>query len=333
MRGKVVTDITKTVVVVDNVDIDNLLAAVAACHPALEMTVKAVIVTGRPAHPDPTAPIDALDVKYSEEIRRRNARRMKGTLMRHGYGNIPVYEGLIAPRTLVPHHVHIDERLLDPYFDEGYVETDGSFADAMEFLASLEGTIDFVVGGPLTEIAALMYDRRLDGKFGMLTCQLGMFGFNNAVQLMAGGRKQFNAACDPNAVAKVLADYPGTVWMVPTDVTKDAEVGWSHPHHLREVGISEELIGQYVTFWSRALKPRGEGVYPHDVHPVFAMVQARGTILSMYTSTVVKVANVGQDGEIDVVFGAEGSHTRLVAQAVNPDRFKAMLREYGHGIS
>jgi inosine-uridine nucleoside N-ribohydrolase len=326
-----VTETTQTIVIVDNVDIDNLLAAVVACHPVLNMNVKAVVVTGRTAHPDPTAPIDAIDVEYAEEIRQRNTRRMKGTLTRHGYGNIPVYEGLIAPRTLVPHRVHIDERLLDPYFDEQYMDTDGSFKDAMEFMSSLTGPIDFIVGGPLSEVASLMHNPQLNGKLGTLTCQLGMFGFNNSVQLMAGGRKQFNAACDPDAVAKVLADYPSTVWMVPTDVTKDPEVGWSNPHLLREI-ISEELILQYVTFWSRALKPRNEGIFPHDVHPVFAMAQSRGNIPSMYSSTSVEVTNVSHDGEIDVMFNAEGRHERRIAQTVNAQMFKTMLKQYSHGV-
>jgi len=323
-----------TVVVVDNVDIDNLLAALAACHPSLKMNVRAVIVTGRPAHPNPSASIHAYSKEYSKQVRKRNARRMKGTLVRHGFGSIPVYEGLIAPRTLVPHRVHIDERILDPYFDEEYVEADGSFTDALKLLRSLKGTIDFIVGGSLTEIAAMKDDPGLRGKFGTVTCQLGMFGFNDEVQVMGGGRKQFNAACDPKAVSQVLSSYPGTVIMVPTDVTKERRVGFSHPLDLKDVGISEELLIQYVTFWSRALKPRGEGVFPHDVHPVFALAQTRGTIqCPMHTFTGVNITGVGQDGEIDLTIGnfTEKHPTRLVARSVNAGNFMEMLHKYGHG--
>ncbi|MXQ54321.1 hypothetical protein [Shimazuella alba] len=45
----------KVVVIVDNVDPDNLACALAADSPLLGLDVVAVIVTGRAAHPNPTA--------------------------------------------------------------------------------------------------------------------------------------------------------------------------------------------------------------------------------------------------------------------------------------
>jgi len=311
-----------TVLVVDNVDADNTLAAVAACNPMLGIDLKAVIVTGRFAHDDPTADITAWSPAYSEEVRRRNARRLKGVLTRMGY-DVPVFEGLIPPRTLVPHGVHIDEQLLDFFWDDKFVATDGSFQAALAFIASLRGSIDLIVGGPLTEVAAMLGDSRLAGKFRKLTAQMGMFGFGE-VETMAGGRRSFNSGCDPDAVRKVIELFPGEVYFVSTDTTKLEEVGFDHPSDLEKAGVPAELVMLTAAFWSHALRARGERIYPHDVHPVLLLSQLNKMgYTPIYGVRSVTFTHVDDDGVITVNDAQESRH--YLVRSVDAYRFKMLL--------
>jgi inosine-uridine nucleoside N-ribohydrolase len=316
-----------TVAIVDNVDIDNTLAVLAACHPRLKLNIKAIIVTGRPASRDRKAPITSFDHAYSKEVRQRNARRMKGLLRRMGRGNVPVFEGLIPPSTLVGHHVHINEELLDLHEDEKHTRSDGKFGQALKFLRSLKGNIDFIVGGPLGELNRIMQNPQLKSKVGTITCQLGLFGFGN-VSTMAGGGLTFNSAADPYATRSVLAEWPGDVYMVPTDVTKLARVGFDNPERLRQFGMASELVQLYDIFWQEALAPRKERIYPHDVHPVFLMAQLRQTLNGrLYEWEEVSVRGVGKRGEIDATFGQTASNHpgRFVVKDVAANVFMELL--------
>lgn len=313
---------SKTVLIVDNVDIDNSAAVLAACHPTLGLNPCAVIVTGRPANPDREAPIDKSDPVFSELVRRRNTRRLKGLLVRNGLEEVPVFEGLIPPTTLVPHRVHIDERMLDLHDDVRGAQHDGTFEDAIAFLQWV-GPFDVVIGGPLTEAAALMRAPQLKGQLGIMTCQLGLFG--EAVT-MAGGGRTFNSAADANATAEVLFDWPGDVYMVPTDITKRPSVGFDTPDDLQNLGITEELVQLYRIFWREALQPRGERIYPHDVHPALLMSQLSGQIEEVYQWRKVVVDAVDQQGKIDVTFRETANHPkRLVVRDVDSRLFMEYL--------
>ncbi len=315
-----------TVVVVDNVDIDNPLAALAACSPDLQLNVKAVIVTGRPAHPDREADITEYDPSYSEAILRLNAKRMKGVLKRAGY-NVPVFSGLIPPKTLVPHSVHIDEGLLDLHGDERDIKIDGTFDQAVEHLCDTQGRVNFIVGGPLTELAAIMREPRLNGRLNTVTCQLGLFGFGN-VATMAGGGLTFNSAADPDATRAVLTEWPGNVFMVPTDVTKSPDLGFDSPAQLAAIGVNNEIVRLYEIFWREALEPRGERIYPHDVHAALLMAQLHQTYGFPYGWKEVRIDSVGKRGEVDAEFGFFMNHPgRYVVKRADADIFMSLLRQ------
>jgi hypothetical protein len=180
-------DKPKVLVVVDNVDPDNLACALAATNPLFGFNVVGVIVTGRPATLDRSAGIDESSVLHSRKVRRGNARRMYEFLRYAGRYNVPVFEGLVAPRTLVPHGVHIDEELLSLSESTSEITIDGNFIDPYEMLLSLEGPIHVIVGGPLSEVAALIEDPEIASRLGIITAQLGMFGFGD-VSVMGGAR-------------------------------------------------------------------------------------------------------------------------------------------------
>lgn len=282
-------------------------------------------MTGRPATRDRQAAIGVFDRDYSAEVLQRNTRRLKGLLARAGW-NVPVFAGRIPPKTIVPHRVHIDEAKLDRYDDFHRTQADGSFAQAMRFLERLNGPIDFIVGGPLTEVAAIMRNSRLTSKLGTVTCQLGLFGFG-AVQTMAGGGITFNSAADPDAASAVLRNWPGRICMVPTDVTKLPAVGFDNPDGVRRFGLPAELVDLYEIFFREALAPRKERIYPHDVHSTFAMAQIRRALSQqVYNWQRVHVTGVGSQGQIEAEFTnvAERS-TRFVVTEVNSQAFMNLL--------
>jgi inosine-uridine nucleoside N-ribohydrolase len=326
-------------VVVDNVDPDNLAAALAATNPLFGFDVVGVMVTGRPAHTDRSAGLEESSVLQSRIVRRDNTRRMRGFLQRASRRNVRVFEGLIAPRTLVPHGVHIDETTLDVRADHGsHTGVDGSFIDLYELLLSLEGPIHVIVGGPLTDLAALIEDPEIVSRLGIITAQLGMFGFGD-VSVMGGGRRQFNAACDPEAVHTVLSDYPGPVYMVPTDITKDLAVGFDTPDDLAVHHIWAELVDVYREAYPRMMEPRGERIYLHDVAPVFLLAQLLGTGPEVYgpePATIMCVPHApeerGRWGEIDVEFGKSSLAERYVVTSQNPAVYRDQLVAVRNGM-
>jgi inosine-uridine nucleoside N-ribohydrolase len=276
-----------TIVIVDNVDPDNLAAALAA---ARLLNMKAVIVTGRPANPNRDAANDDAEPEMTRIVHALNAARMKGFLRRNGI-SCPVFQGLIAPHTLVPHRVHIDENELDVARDGSNqkMQADGTFEDAIKYLSRLRGRFNVVVGGPMTEVDVILDERKLVPKLGTLTAQFGAFGFGN-IELMAGGRRQFNVACDPIAAERVLRRYPNRLYMVPTDITKASEVGFDDPGKLAEARICGELIRVYRRAYPKMLAPRGERIYLHDVHPALLMAQLLDQVSTAYEYEAVEVA-------------------------------------------
>jgi inosine-uridine nucleoside N-ribohydrolase len=317
----------------DNVDIDNPTAIKTLCSSELGLRLRAVIVSGRPATKDPKATIDESDPAYSREVLRRNTRRVKGMLRRMRRDDVYVFSGLIPKKTIVPHfrngvRIHVDEADLDYYNDFAQVREDGNFKDALRFIARLRGKTDFVCGGPLIELDRIQQARQLRPKLGVLTCQLGLFGFGG-VETMAGGGLTFNGAAAPEATRAVLADWPSPIFMVPTDITKQPSLGFNTPADVKKFGYPSELVRMYEIFYRDALLPRKERIYPHDVHPAFLMAQLRGRLRrSIYTWERVCINRVGPQGQIDATFGV-GSPVhgdRFVVKRANADAFMQLLK-------
>ena len=269
-------------------------------------------MTGRPVNHDHAAKPYEADPEASRIVRHDNAVRMKDVLVRHGRGDVPVFEGGIAPYSLVPHGVHIDEHVLDlaPPLLESQLA--GGIAEAAHRIAGLpDGTrVDLICAGPLTDARALMNDPRVRPKLGVLTAQLGMFG-SDRVTMMGGGRRQFNVAADSDATRAVLAGYPGPIYIVPTDITKSPEFSFADPGDVATLsdspafaGLAEMYLRAYPIMW----EPRGEKIYFHDFHPVELManldsMQPPHQVASdqpqqvgRYTMTRVSVAHVPSPG-------------------------------------
>lgn len=263
----------KVVVIVDGPDPDNFICILAAIGALVCFDVIAVIMTGRPVSATASKAF-AFNSHASRAVRRDNALHAKGILMRHGGEHVPVFEGLRAPFSTVPHHMHIHERVTDIYDDAhaGHVLA-GNIDDAVVYLAEQEGMIHIICGGPLTDLAYLMRQPMLFGKLGIVTAQLGMFGFGN-VTTIAGGRRQFNALADAGAARDVLLHYPSELCMIPTDVTKDPGHAFADPDDLATLGSSsalDEILAMYRAAWPIMWQPRGEKIFANDFHPVEVM--------------------------------------------------------------
>jgi hypothetical protein len=281
-------------VCVDIPDPDNKALVLAATSPRSGMNVIGVSIVGRPVAANREDPITSKDPRASAEIRKAGAAQFAGMLKRAGRGHIPVFEGLIAPYTVVPHVVHIDEINQDLMNDRSAERLlAGGIAEAADLLASTDGPVHFVCGGPLSDVAYFMRDKRLKSGFGMLSAQLGNFSEGD-VENLAGGRKQFNVACDPEAAHEVLFNYPGAVVMVPTEITRHSRLGFRDPDDLitsllrpsvdgsaseetlklqlqsMEEGLYE-LRHAYKQVFPLMMASRGEQIYVHDIHPAILM--------------------------------------------------------------
>ncbi len=259
----------------DGPDADNYLALMAAISKAMCFDLVAVIMTGRPVSAEMDAVPYAFNARASRAVRRDNALHAKGVLMRHGGEHVPVFSGGRAPYSTVPQHLHIHERVTDVYDDAhaGH-ELAGDIDDAVAYLATFTGPLHFICAGPLTDIAYLMRQPMLHGKLGIATAQLGMFGFNPRVKTLAGGRRQFNALADPSAAREALLHYPSPFYMVPTDITKDPELGFNSAKEIAKLSRSSatrELAAMYEQAWPEMWGKQGIPAHLHDFHPVELM--------------------------------------------------------------
>lgn len=343
----------RVVVIIDGPDPDNYVMALAATSSYFGMDVVAVIMTGRPVSASHDDPAYGFNPDASRAVRRDNALHAKGMLMRHGREHIPVFQGLRAPFSTVSHKVHIHERVTDIHDDahQGHMLA-GDIDDAVAYLAGLEGTLHVICGGPLTDLAYLMQQPILSQKLGIVTAQLGMFGFGD-VKTIAGGRRQFNALADPTAVHQVLHEYPEALYMLPTDITKHADHGFDHPDQLTELlgasSAGREVALMYQAAWFSMWKPRGERIFVHDVHPAILMkdllrlspphhqavhMMSRGVRVGPYRISPAGVLHVPHEaremerwGEIDLDLSpaVPGKPLRFLVDGVDPSSHRSLL--------
>lgn len=296
-----------TVVIVNNVDVNSQLAALMAC--AMGMNVRAVIVTGRPAHPSSSAALIARDRSFSEQRRQLNTRRMKGFLQRAGY-NVPVFEGLTPPQTIISHARHLNEQLLNLHNDHT-TPADGQLSDCIKLLDAIDGTIDVIVGGPLTEAAELI--RLLSNKLGILACQVG----------------RLNSAADPVALDYVLLHWPRPVYIIPNSVTRKAGAGCSKTN-LKKLRLPDELQQLYTIFWQHVYTPQNDKGHFGPAHPVVHMASLQGILRQPpYTWDETSIAGVSETGEITFVKGAsKDMRKRFVINDVDTGSFMRIIRGF-----
>lgn len=258
------------VLFLDNTSADNLAMALAATRPSSLLDVKAVFVTGRAAHTDPNASIEERDETYSTYIHVLNTLRM-AEFMRSAGRTVPVFMGEEVSRTqlrtVVPHGKHANEEIYDLWNARETSKFDGDFAAGLQFLTQYEGEkLLVLVGGPLTEVALIQrYRHDLAAKFGTMFVQAGDFAEDESTNLLGGKGNSFNGACDAKALHDVVEGHDGEIILLPSNMTKQAELGFAMPDDIAALGVYRRLAEVYRVHYEHSAKKRGTSLYIHDL--------------------------------------------------------------------
>lgn len=273
---------------IDAPDPDNfvLLAAVAKRFPDAEMNV---VLTGRPVrfNADKSHPLWDYDMESSHMAQEASAVRARN-FMRHFGVRIPrIYDGGIAPRTLVPHWVHFAEyykfRDVDPLAALRYSELEPLEDLIREILTRKDDSVAVVVGGPMTGLDQMITRcPEVVSKFAEVHAMFATWG-NVELMDMGGpprGAKQFNTACDPSGAHRILMGLPCPVYLMPTEVTRVQEIGFLNAQKLREAlpqnRGTNALYALYALWYDAAVRPRqqknpAELIFIHDVVSAFSL--------------------------------------------------------------
>jgi inosine-uridine nucleoside N-ribohydrolase len=292
------------VLFLDNTSADNLAMALAATRPSSLLDVKAVFVTGRAAHTDSNASIEERDEVYSAYVHRLNTLRMAEFLCSAGR-TVPVFMGEEVSRTqlrtVIPHGKHANEEIYDLWNARETSTFDGDFAAGLQFLSQHESEkLLVLVGGPLTEVALIQHHRPdLAAKFGTMFVQAGDFADDESTNLLGGKGNSFNGACDAKALHDVVEGHDGEIIFLPSNMTKQAELGFATPDDIAILGVYRRLAEVYDVHYVHSAKKRGASLFIHDLGLVMLAEQyLQGNQDFPYRYEPVEI--------LDVPYGAPG---------------------------
>jgi inosine-uridine nucleoside N-ribohydrolase len=219
-----------------------------------------------------------------------SAMRAKNFLRNFGISIVKVYDGGIAPRTLVPHWVHFAEYYkfadVDPLQAIRHSELEPQEDLVKVFLAQPEGSVRIAVGGPMTGLRQVIErNPEVVSRFKEVHCMFATWG---NVALMEFGDKprgavQFNVACDPLSSNFVLMGLDCPIYLMPTEVTRVKEIGFVNAQKLREALPDNKgtraLYNLYALWYDAAVKPRQEKnpdelVFIHDLVAALSLDEA-----------------------------------------------------------
>jgi len=330
----------KVLVAIDAPDPDNLALLRVAQTMFGADNILGVLLTGRPINFKATkeTPIEEWDYNHSRTALLASAARLKNFL--RGYGNgtsLEVFDGGIAPRTLVPHWLHF----LDYY---RFLDVDPLQAicvpelDSLEKLALIlsEHNFDVLVGGPMTGLARLL--QRFPELHNYITSVHAMYATLGNVDLMnfgdkPRGAKQFNVACDPFAGRYVTEALDCPFYFVTSDCTRQDAIGFATPtmlrQHLADTPGNKRLVDLYTIWFANAVEPRKEIIYIHDVCSAVSASPFRNEV---YEFTPMRITSFPHlPGEKDdwgkIEFVPDANSNIHVATALNsPKKYLNILK-------
>ncbi|HEY9785931.1 MAG TPA: nucleoside hydrolase [Candidatus Obscuribacterales bacterium] len=273
---------------IDAPDPDNFvqLLALAKLNPRAQVHV---MLTGRPVRFGATREHETWewDTKSSRMAQEASALRIKNFLRHFGIEVVKVYDGGIAPRTLVPHWVHFAEYYqfhdVDPLKAIRHSELEPQ-EDLVKIILGLpERSLKVAVGGPMTGLMQLIV--RCPDVLLRFKEVHAMFATWGNVELMqfddkSRGALQFNVACDPLAAYFVLKGLDCPLYLMPTEVTRVQAIGFENAQTLRDFlpvnAGTEALYYLYALWYDAAVKPRlakqpDEKIFIHDVVAAFSL--------------------------------------------------------------
>jgi inosine-uridine nucleoside N-ribohydrolase len=301
---------------VDAPDPDNFvqLLALAKLNPGAQL---AVVLTGRPVRFGASKDHKTWEWDYesSRMAQEASALRAKNFLRHFGVDVVRIYDGGIAPRTLVPHWVHFAEYYkfndVDPLAAIRHSELEPQEDLVKLILAQPEGSVKVAVGGPMTGLRQVL--ERNPEVASRLKEVHAMFATWGNVSLMEfgdapRGAMQFNVACDPLSSNFVLMGLDCPVYLMPTEVTRVAAIGFQNAQKLREAlpankGVNA-LYTLYALWYDAAVKPRqdkdpNELIFIHDVVAALSLDETlRNAIYNVVPVDIVSAPCLPSKAEI-----------------------------------
>ncbi len=288
---------------VDGPNADNQAAAWGAWNAFDNGRIRlaGIIVSGTSVDYRFGAPLGSRDNRLSNQVQEMHAARMAG-LFRRAESEVPVFIGKPVSETdittPIPHSAHVRHDDYDLFGDNqglGRRAIAGNFNDALTHVAELNNTVHVVVGGPFTEVPALMERPAIAAKLGHLGAQAGFDLSERAIY----SKLAFNVDVDLLAALKTFLFYPGKMFNVPSDITRDPKATFPSAEALTRFGVHPEIGNIFVRHRARAeerhkeeqIKREAAGQpfrpYPalsiHDLQAVMALRQGIGLEKGIFT--------------------------------------------------
>lgn len=266
---------------IDAPDPDNLVMVIALYKLFPNARIY-VALTGRPVrfYADKTKQTWQWDLKSSMMAQDASASRIKNFIQHFGIKKVDVYDGGIAPRTLVPHHVHFEEYYHFPKADALAAIRYSELLPQEELVEHMLGMDSFkvAVGGPMTGLYQVMVrNPEIAEKISEVHAMFATWGKVNLMEFgdKPRGALQFNVACDPQSAHYVLNALDCPIFLMPTEVTRVDEIGFVNVQALRKHILSDndsiEMICEMYRIWfDAAILPRlqqnpAEKIFIHDL--------------------------------------------------------------------
>lgn len=295
---------------VDAPDPDNFVQLIAL-HKLYPQAHVHVVLTGRPVRFGATKEHQTWewDGQSSRMAQEASAARIKNFLRHFGVSVTRVFDGGIAPRTLVPHHIHFAEYYkfldVDPLAAIRHSELEPQEELVKILLTLPEASVPVAVGGPMTGLHQLIV--RCPDVVKSFKEVHAMFATWGSVSLMQfddkpRGAVQFNAACDPQAAHAILKGLTCPIYLMPTEVTRVKEIGFENAQKLREAladnAGTRALYNLYALWYDAAVLPRkaktpDEQIYIHDLVAAFSLnEELRRAIYNVVPVEIVSVPHL-----------------------------------------
>ena len=297
---------------IDVPDPDNFVLVKGAAALFPDATIK-IALTGRPVrfNADKSHQTWQWDYESSRMAQEASAARLKNFMRNLGVKVVDVYDGGIAPRTLVPHWIHFQEYYkfldVDPLAALRYSELSPQ-EELVEWMLGRKCHV--VVGGPMTGLRQVV--ERHPAVADSIAEIHAMFATWGRVELMnfgdnARGAKQFNVACDPLSAHFVLKGLACPIYLMPTEVTRHPAIGFRNVQELRgklpnNAGVNK-LLALYAIWYDAAVRPRqdanpDEMIYIHDLVAAFSLVrELRETIYDVIPTIVEHVPHLPSESD------------------------------------
>ena len=264
---------------IDAPDPDNLVMLVALFKLFKGSRIH-ILLTGRPVKMKATKKHQTWEWEREGSIRAQevSAQRVKNFLKHFGINHVRIFNGGIAPRTSVPHHVHFKEYYkfndVDPL--EAVVHSELEPQERLIHLM-LKGMWSVVIGAPMTGLYEILQrNPEVADHIEEIHAMYGTWGKTKLLQFEENKprKKQFNLANDPNAGHAVLMGLDCPIYLLPTEVTRVPEIGFKTAQelwdHLPSNDRSRAIYQLYLYWFDAALYPSkelnpGEKVYIHDL--------------------------------------------------------------------